>query len=99
MIRHTTLTGTPEALPGPRQPERAAVPKSLTYSRCPDCNSVFEDRFFDEDTQIAYPVDDGEYYCPGCDQIWTDEALSISSFDDEPTGWLKAETSVWGMGK
>jgi hypothetical protein len=53
-----------------------------TFTRCPDCDGVFSDRIVDEDTGCSYPVDDGEYYCEGCDALWTADALTVASFEE-----------------
>lgn len=45
---------------------------------CPDCYGPLDTRFYDHEAQMSYPCDDGEYFCPGCDMIVTDEYLSAS---------------------
>lgn len=92
MNRHSSFNREPHTPVGSQNAPASPSPVGVgaTYSTCPDCNSVFSDRIRDEDTQMSYPVDDGEYYCDCCDSVWTDAALAASSFE-LPEGWSRIE--------
>jgi hypothetical protein len=65
---------------------------------CPDCSGPLDTRFYDHEAQMSYPCDDGEYFCPGCDMIVTDEYLSASPDElmiaEAISGWALAEQAA-----